>query len=126
MKNNNKPNYSEEMKRVLARLSSHYSNYWLSFFVFMGNLVAHDVMASLIYFRFIYTLLLLLFYKSKRYMCLCNVGKCSIFRRRVKPYFAWVFWEVFHMVLSFHINLINRKCCIQHTYAIFLLTFLTP
>ena len=30
------------------------------------------------------------------------------------------------MVLSFHINLINRKCCIEPTYAVFLLTFLTP
>ena len=36
------------------------------------------------------------------------------------------FGMVFHMVLLFHINLINRKCCIQHTYGMFfLLTFLT-
>ena len=59
----------------------------------MGNLVAHDAMASLIYFCFSYTLLLFFFYKSKRYMCLCNVGKCSSFRRRVKPSFAWFFWD---------------------------------
>ena len=37
------------------------------------------------------------------------------------------FGMAFHMVLSYHINLIHRKCCIQHTYDIFfLLTFLTP
>ena len=24
---------------------------------------------------------------------------------------------VFHMPLAFHINLINSKCCIQHTYS---------
>ena len=78
------------MRRVLAWPSSHYSNYPCSFFVFMGNLVANDAMASLIYFRFINTLF---FYKSKRYMCLCNVGKCSSFRRRVKPSFAWFFWD---------------------------------
>ena len=55
VKNNNKPNYSQEMKRVLGWPSCHYSNYPWSFFVFMGNLVVDDVMASLIYFRFIYT-----------------------------------------------------------------------
>ena len=33
---------------------------------------------------------------------------------------------VFYMLLAFHINLINSKCYIQHTDAIFfLLTFLT-
>ena len=32
---------------------------------------------------------------------------------------------LFYMLLAFHINLINCKCCIQHTYAFFLLTFLT-
>ena len=36
--------------------SSHYSNYPWSFFVFMGNLIAHDTVSSLIYFYFIYTL----------------------------------------------------------------------
>ena len=55
MENNNRPNYSQEWKRVLAWPSSHYSNYPWSFFFFMGNLVAHDVMANLIYFFVIYT-----------------------------------------------------------------------
>ena len=55
MENNNRPNYSQEWKRVLAWPSSHYSNYPWSFFFFMGNLVAHDVMANLIYFSVIYT-----------------------------------------------------------------------
>ena len=89
VKNNNRPNYSQELLMVLAWPSSHYSNFPWSFFVFMGNLVAHEAMARLIYFCFSYTLLFL--YKSKRYMCLCNVGKCSSFRRRVKPSFAWFF-----------------------------------
>ena len=56
VKTNNRPNYSQELRRVLAWPSSYYSNYSWSFFVFMGNLVAHDVLASLIYFYFIYTL----------------------------------------------------------------------
>ena len=60
VKNNNIPYYSQELKRVLAWSSSHYSNYTWSFFVFMGNLVADDVVASLIYFCFINTLLLFL------------------------------------------------------------------
>ena len=54
VKNNNKPNYSQELKRVLAWPDSHYLNYPWSCFVLMGNLVAHDVYASLIYFYFIY------------------------------------------------------------------------
>ena len=86
VKNNNKINYSKKLRRVLAWPSSHYSNYPWSFFVFIGNLVAHDVLASLIYFYFIYTLFS--FYKAKRYMCLCNVRKCSSFRRKVKRSFA--------------------------------------
>ena len=48
VENKNIPNYSEELKRVLAWPSSHYSNYPWSIF-FMGNLVAHDVVAILIY-----------------------------------------------------------------------------
>ena len=68
MKNNNTPNYNQELKRVLACLSSHYSNYPWSFFFFMGNLVAHDVVESLIYFCFIYTLLLFLFI-NLTYVC---------------------------------------------------------
>ena len=95
----------------------------MSFFVFMGNLVAHDVVARLNYFYFIYTLFFL--YKSNRYTCLCNVRKCSSFRRRVRPLWPGFLGMVFHMLLVFHINFINNKCCIQHTYAIFLLTFLT-
>ena len=67
VKNNNRPNYSQELKKVLAWPSSHYSNYAWSFFFFMGNLVVHDVVASLIYFSFIYTLIF--FSKSKRCMC---------------------------------------------------------
>ena len=90
VKNNNKPNYRQELKRLSAWPSSHYSNYPWSFFVFMRNLVAHDAMASLIYFCFIYKFFI---YKSKRYMYLCNVGKCSSFRRRVKPSFAGFFWD---------------------------------
>ena len=60
MKNNNRPNYSQELKRVLAWPSSHCSNYPWSIFFFVGNLVAHDVVARLIYFFFIYTLLFFL------------------------------------------------------------------
>ena len=90
MKNNNRPNYSQELKRVLAWSSSRYSNYPWSFFVFMGNLVVHVAVASLIYFCLIYTF----FYINLiEYICLCNVGKCSSFRQRVKPSFAWFFWD---------------------------------
>ena len=72
----------------------------------MGNLVGHDVMATLIYLCFIYTF----FLKSKIYMGLCKVRKCSSFRRRVKPSIAWFFWDGIPYGTIFHINLINRKC----------------
>ena len=89
VKTNNRPNYNQELKKVLAWASSYYSNYLWSFFVFMGNLIVHEVVASLNYFYFIYTLFC---YKSNRYTCLCNVGKCSSFRRRVKPSLTWFSW----------------------------------
>ena len=66
VENKNIPNYSEELKRVLAWPSSHYSNHPLSIFFFMCNLVAHDVVATLIYFCFSYTFF---FNKFKRCMC---------------------------------------------------------
>ena len=48
VKNNNRLNYSQELKWVLAWPSSHYSNYPLSVFFFMGNIVA-DVVEILLY-----------------------------------------------------------------------------
>ena len=56
MKNNNRPNYNQELKRVLAWPGSHYSNCPWSFFVIMRNLVSNYEVISLIYFYFIYTL----------------------------------------------------------------------
>ena len=110
VKNNNRPNYSQEFKMVLAWPSSHYSNYHWSFFFFKWNLVAHDVMASLIYLFFIYTFFL---YKSKRYMCLCIVRKCSSLRRRVKPSLICFFWDGIPYATT---NFIYSKCCIKYTY----------
>ena len=68
VKNNNRPNYSEELNRVLAWPSSHYSNYPWSFFFFMGNLVAHDAVTNLIYLCFIYALFFF-YINIKRCMC---------------------------------------------------------
>ena len=68
VKNNNRPNYRQELNRVLTWPSSHYSNYPWSFFFFKGNLVTHDVVASLFYFCFIYTFFFI-FYKSNKCMC---------------------------------------------------------
>ena len=114
MKKNNWPNYSQELKRVLAWPSSHYSNYPWSFFFFMGNLVAHDVLSILCYFWFIYTLSFFL-YKSKRYMCSCSIGKCSSFRRRVKPSLAWCSWDGIRFI-----SILQYFC---NKYFIYFLTF---
>ena len=56
VKNNNRPNYCQELNRVLAWLCPHYLNYPWSFFVIMRNLISNDVVPTLIYFYFIYTL----------------------------------------------------------------------
>ena len=69
VKNNSRPNYSQELKRVLAWPRSHYSNYPWSFFVFMGNLVAHDVVAILLYFWFIYAFFYFLFFVNLKDVC---------------------------------------------------------
>ena len=52
-------------------------------------------------------------------------GNAQVLDEELNLLLLGFFGMVFHMVLSFHINLINRKCCNQHTYAIFLLKFLT-
>ena len=104
--------------------SAHDSNYALSFFVFMGNLVAHDVVGSLIYFCFVYTFFL--FINLKDICVYVMYGNAQVLDEKLNLLLLGFFGLVFHMVLSFHINLINRKCCVPHTYAIFLLTFLTP
>ena len=57
VKNNNRLNYSQELKWVLAWPSSHYLNYLWSFFILLGNLVPHDAVVSLIFFLFIHNFL---------------------------------------------------------------------
>ena len=117
-KNNNRPYYSQELKRVLAWPSSHYSNYPWSFFVFMRNLVAHDVMASFIYFCFIYTLCF--FFRNLKDVCV-NVmqGNAHVLDEELNLLWLGFLGMVFYRLVAFHINLINNKCYIQHTYAIF-------
>ena len=66
VKNNNRPNYSQELNRVFAWLGSHYSNYPWSFFLIMRNLVSHDAVSSLIYFYSIYTLF---YFINLKYIC---------------------------------------------------------
>ena len=86
----------------------------------MGNLVAHDVVASLIYFRFIYTF----FFINIKDICDYVIqGNAQVLDEWLNLLLLGFFRMVFHKVLSFHINLINRKCCIQHAYAIFFINF---
>ena len=96
----------------------------LVIFFFMGNLVAHDVLASLIYFYFIYTLFFLFINLTD--VCV-NVmyRNVKVFDEELNLLWLGFLGMVFYMLLAFHINLINSKCYIQHTYAFFLLTFLT-
>ena len=114
MKNNNRPNYSQELKRVLARPSSHYSKYPSSFFFFMWNLVVQDVVASLIYFFFIYTIF---FFINLKVLCVNVIARnAHVLGEELNLLWPGFLGMVFHMLLACHIYLINSKCCIRHTY----------
>ena len=67
VKNNNIPNYSQKVKRVLAWPSSHYSNYSWSFFFLHVDSRSSWCLGKFILFLFY--LYIIFFYKSKRYMC---------------------------------------------------------
>ena len=117
VKNNNRPNYSQELKRVLAWPSSHYSYYPWSFCVFMGNLVVHDVVVSLIYFYFIYRLF---YFINLKDICVYVMwGNAQVLEEELNLLWPSFLGMVFHMLLAFYINLIDSKCCIQYTYANF-------
>ena len=108
MKNDNRPNYSKELKRVLAWPSSHYSNYPWSFFFFIGNLVAQDVVAILIY--------LFDFFINLKDVCVNVVyGNAPVLNEELNLLWLGFLGMIFDMLLAFHINLIESKCYIQHT-----------
>ena len=86
----------------------------------MGNLVAHDVMASLIYLCFIYIYIYIFFINLKDICVYVMCGNAQVLDEVLNLLLLGFFVMVFHMVLEIHINLINRKVCVQHTYAIFL------
>ena len=90
-------------------------------FFFMGNLVAHDVEATLIYFCFICTLF---FFINLKDVCV-NVmqGNAQVLEEELNRLWLGFLGMVFDMPLAFHINLINSKCYIRHTYAIFFIIF---
>ena len=112
VKNNNKPYYSQELKRALAWPCSHYSNHPWSFFIFLGNHVALNVLASLIYFYFIYTF----FFINLKVLCVNAMeGNAQVLDEELNLLWPIFLGMVFHMLLVFHINLINSKYCIQHT-----------
>ena len=67
VKNNNRPNYSQELKRVLAWPSSHYSNYPCSFFFLHGESCSSWSRGK--FNSFLFYLSIFYLYKSKRCMC---------------------------------------------------------
>ena len=94
----------------------------LVIFCFHGNLVAHDVVASLIYYCFIYTLFYI--YINLKDICVYVMqGNARVLDEELNLLLLGFLGMVFHMVLSFHINLNNCKCCLQHIYAIFFINF---
>ena len=77
-------------------------------------------------FYFIYDLFMhcFFFYINLKNVCV-NVVKqnAKVLDKELNLLWLGFLWMVFNMLLAFHINLINRKCCIQHTYAIFFINF---
>ena len=83
----------------------------------MGNLVAHDVVAILIY--------LYIFFINLKDVCVNVVyGNSQVLDEELNLLWLGFLGMVFYMLLAFHINLIESKCYIQHTYAIFYLFFI--
>ena len=76
----------------------------------MGNLVAHDVVASLIYLCFIYTLF---FFINIKDVCV-NVmyENAQVLDEELNLRWSGFLVMIFYILLAFHINLINTKCCI--------------
>ena len=80
----------------------------------MGNLVAHDVMVSLINFYFIY--ILFSFINLKDICIYVMLGNAQVLDEELNLLWPGFLGMVFHMLLAFHINLINSKYCIQYTF----------
>ena len=79
----------------------------------MWNLVAQDVVASLIYFFFIYT-----FFNIYLKVLCVNVmeGNAQVLHEELNLFWSGFLGMVFHMLLAFQINVTSSKCCIQHNY----------
>ena len=79
----------------------------------MWNLVAQDVVASLIYFFFIYTI----FFINLKVLCVNVIERnAQVLDEELNLVWPGFLGMVFHMLLAFRINFINNNCCIQHTY----------
>ena len=87
----------------------------------MGNLVAHDVVASLIYFCSIYTYF---FFINLEDICVYVMeGNTQVLDEELNLLLVGFFWDgIPYGTISF-INWINRKSCTQHTYTIFFIKF---
>ena len=73
----------------------------------MWNLVAQDVVASLIFFFFIYNF----FFINLKVLCV-NVmeGNTKVLDEKLNLLWPGFLRMVFHMLLTFHIILITSKC----------------
>ena len=122
VKNNNRPNYSQELKRVLAWPTSHYSNYRWSFFFLHGECCSSWCCGNFNLFM-IYDLFIHYFfiYINLKDICVNVVyGNAQVLDEELNLIWLGFLGMVFNTLLAFHINLIKTKCYIQHTYATFL------
>ena len=92
----------DQIKRVLARPSSHYSKYPWSFFFFMWNLVVQDVVAILIYIFFIYTIF---FFINLKVLCVNVIDRnAQVLDEELNLLWPGFLGMVFHMLLAFRIK----------------------
>ena len=80
----------------------------------MGNLVAYDAMVSLSNFYLIF--ILFSFINIKDICVYVMLGNAQVLDEELNLLWPGFLGMVFHMLLAFHINLINSKYCIQYTF----------
>ena len=84
--------------------------------------MSNDEVASLIYFYFIYTLF---YFINLKDICVYVMwGNAQVLDEELNLLWPGFLGMVFYMLLAFHINLSNSKCCTQHIYANFFYFFI--
>ena len=121
VKNNNRPNYSQELKGVLAWPSSHYSNFSWSFFFLHEESCSSWCHGNFNLFLIYLYIIIIIFFINLKDVCVNVVyGNAHVLDKDLNLLWLGFLGMVIDTLLAFHINLITSKCYMQHAYGIFL------